>query len=639
MSSNILSTHSPDLDYASPKTYFALSIFIFCWLMFARPWPQLPVGRTAAALLGGCLMVSSGIITPQEAFKSISGGTMLLLIGLMMILAKLEEKGVTHPLKKLLMWGQPTPRVLLARISICSALLGSLIMNDGAAIFLTSVVLEIVEEHDLLLEPFALAVATSANVGSAATVLGNPKNMLVQEKVPGLDFITFSKKMAPPAIFATLLNTLFLVLYYRNDLDDLPLVKNKVTKFSNPPSEFEEEDDDVLAMQQEYLASKQAQDEPNDLPFLGYLPAVAQETTPLKPNAPVYCPRITDTPKGYFTESISSRLERDYTEAPQWNTTALASPTRSIMSPAQSFSDADAREVGAVPRYPWPTQANIASPVSFAANSLNLSPVPLDNLSEYPFSQPGPPRSHLASFDQLPELVPREKTWKSYVKPLLIGTTLFGMYLGFILKWDLGWTCLTAAVLILFVDRQDASRIISDHVNWSLLTYLFGVFALLAGVAKTPLPHDVWQWFAPLINPKSPNLVLTTTSFAGLIVLLSFVFTSIPTVLLVSPYIPSLSDPKFSESAWYLLAWSVTLCGNLTAFGSVAGLIVSEICKDYCLESEDAELANSKRVSFGPRSRRKRANRWVGEFSVWTSFTSWSTIILLLLGSFYIVMF
>ncbi|KAJ9081933.1 hypothetical protein DSO57_1009637 [Entomophthora muscae] len=621
---------SPDLEYGSIKAVSALVVFLFCWLMFAKPWPKLPVGRTAAALLGGSLMVSFKIITPQEAFASVSGGTMLLLIGLMIILAKLEEKGVTHPLRRLLVLGNPSPRVLLVRVSLMSALLGAFIMNDGAAIFLTSIVMEIVEEHDLLIEPFALAVATSANIGSASTVLGNPKNMLVQEKVPGLDFVSFFKRMGPPAVLATILNTIFLVLYYWKDVDDDPLVKAPVMVIPQMQDFLEEDEDaDVLAMQQEYLASKLNDTE--ELPGIDYMPAAPIESTPLKKDFPSYCSGFTQTPKGYWAASLASQLEEDFDPpALQPALEDAHSSASSIMSPALSFCDNHAFKLGEFPTYHWPTRDGIQQRRSKVFSTLTF-------LTQEPdtFTQPLQEIVDTA----IPEITKFHfKQIQNMLQPALIGFTLVTMYVGFVLKWDLGWTCLTAAMVILFLDGKDASRILSDHINWSLLCYLFGVFSLLAGVAKTPLPRDVWRRFSPLINPHTPNLPMATCAFAGLIVFLSFVFTSIPTVLLVSPYISDLSDQRFASSAWFLLAWSVTLCGNLTAFGSVAGLIVSEICKDYCKDSLDVEAPRPSRgISTSKISRRHRPNRWVGELSVWSGFTSWSTVILLLMGCFYIV--
>ncbi|KAI9295158.1 hypothetical protein K502DRAFT_341907 [Neoconidiobolus thromboides FSU 785] len=616
-----LDVYNASYTYRDLETWFALLTFLFCWALFAKNWPQLPVGRTAAALLGGSLMVTLKVITAVEAFSSISGGTMLLLIGLMIILAKMEEKGITGPLRKLLLIGNPSPRIFLVRVSLCSAFLGATIMNDGAAIFLTSVVMDIADEYGLLLEPYALAVATSANIGSAATVLGNPKNMLVVEKVPGLDFLTFSRKMGPPSVICTLINTVFLVLYYWDDLDSLPLLPEKVDK----NLQDEELDDDVARMEQEYLASKSnLQDE--EYPPLAYL---INEDTPLTNNSNnnngAFCDQITETPRRYETSTFDSYKSTSHFFKVNEDT---ISDHQSIMSPALSFFDLDELELNNIPKYKWPTQASINN------NQHNM-----DTIQSY-FSYPN---STIHPKDILPFTLNQIQAnrnnslqsskqmllidfIKYNYKDILIGFTLIFMYTGFILKWNLGFTCLTSAMIILFIDNKDASSIINEHINWSLLSYLFGVFSLLCGVSKTPLPGDLFQKFAPLINPKVPNLKVSTIAFSGLVILLSFVFTSIPTVLLISPYIPLLNDPIFKRNAWYLLAWSVTLCGNLTAFGSVAGLIVSEICKDYCIEDKD----NSK-------IRRKRPNQWIGELIVWSKFTLWSTIILLIIGAFYIV--
>ncbi|KAI0229140.1 hypothetical protein L0F63_004602 [Massospora cicadina] len=505
-------------------------------------------------------MVLFGVVTPQEAFASISGGTMLLLVGLMIILAKLEEKmgfhGAPPPPSQAFALGAPSPRSLLIRVSLLSALLGAFIMNDGAALFLTSIVMEIVEEHDLHVEPFALAVvmrATSANIGSASTVLGNPKNMLVQEKVPGLDFGSFFKRMGPPSILATLLNTSFLVLYYWQDVGSLSLIKPAALCAHYRRSFAEEDTDaDVLAMQQEYLASKLNEDE--EVSALGYLPTI-NETTPLKENAPSYCSRYTETPKNYSFGSSSSRSEEGFPALPPLQAAAgdSQSSASSIMSPALSFSDMPDFNLGTIPNYHWPSRDE----VRHRRPKPSLLPPPLINEPES-MALPRPILEH--STVASPE---SGESWfnsvqcnlQEHLRPMLIGLTLMLMYVGFILRWDLGWTCLAAAMVVLFLDGQDASRILSDHINWSLLCYLFGV-PLCQGTSGVN--------FSPLINPHTPNLPLATLSFAILVVFLSFLFTSIPTVLLVSPYIPDLSDSRFARSA------------------CVAGLIVSVQAIHFC---------------------------------------------------------
>jgi Na+/H+ antiporter NhaD/arsenite permease-like protein len=83
-----------------------------------------------------------------------------------------------------------------------------------------------------------------------------------------------------------------------------------------------------------------------------------------------------------------------------------------------------------------------------------------------------------------------------------------------------------------------------------------------------------WDAIYPLLQPGT-SLALSVFGFTVLCFLLCLVFTSIPCVLLVAPHLNELSGP-LTTFAWLLLAWCVTLCGNVTIFSSVAGVIVAE---------------------------------------------------------------
>lgn len=210
----------------------------------------------------------------------------------------------------------------------------------------------------------------------------------------------------------------------------------------------------------------------------------------------------------------------------------------------------------------------------------------------------------------------------------------------------------------------NSTAFIVDSVNWGLLIYLFGIFIVIQGVQNTPIPDDItrvlkvlanWQ---PLAHAGSASagdvegwqlrvqLLIIACVFSILVMGLSLVFTSIPVVLLVAPALQTLAKDHSASSttssssssaalfvsiSWYLLAWSTSLCGNITPFGSVAGLIVSEICKpDTTAKEGDKER--------GERSDQP-SQRWVGELSVWIRFAGWSTVLLLLLGSSFLTVF
>jgi Na+/H+ antiporter NhaD/arsenite permease-like protein len=96
----------------------------------------------------------------------------------------------------------------------------------------------------------------------------------------------------------------------------------------------------------------------------------------------------------------------------------------------------------------------------------------------------------------------------------------------------------------------------------------------LQGINQTPVAALFWDAIYPLLQPGT-SLALSVFGFTVLCFLLCLVFTSIPCVLLVAPHLIELSGP-LTTFAWLLLAWCVTLCGNVTIFSSVAGVIVAE---------------------------------------------------------------
>ncbi len=75
-------------------------------------------------------------------------------------------------------------------------------MNDGAALFLSTVLIRLCDKYELPLKPYMIAMATSANIGSAASVLGNPKNMVIHAKAD-LDFMAFMTRLVGCLFYST----------------------------------------------------------------------------------------------------------------------------------------------------------------------------------------------------------------------------------------------------------------------------------------------------------------------------------------------------------------------------------------------------------------------------------------------------
>ncbi|KAI6696334.1 hypothetical protein NL676_016453 [Syzygium grande] len=189
----------------------AFSIF---WVLAIFPSvPFLPVGRTAGSLLGAMLMVIFRVITPDQAYAAIDLPILGLLFGTMVVGVYLEKADMFKHLGKLLSWKSTGAHDLLLRICLISAISSALFTNDTSCVVLTEFVLKIARHHNLPPHPFLLALASSANIGSSATPIGNPQNLViaVQSKI---SFGSFLVGILPAMLIGILVNALILLCMY-----------------------------------------------------------------------------------------------------------------------------------------------------------------------------------------------------------------------------------------------------------------------------------------------------------------------------------------------------------------------------------------------------------------------------------------
>lgn len=201
----------------------ALAVFGLTWLLIAfRRLRWLPIGRPAGALLGAVGMIGVGALSFDEAWRAVDGGTLALLLGMMLVTHYLERAGLFAWSAHHLLGVAQTPLRLLYAISLSSAVLSAVLVNDTVCLFLTPLVLGLVTRAGLPPGPFLVALATSANLGSALTLVGNPQNMLVGS-MSGMPFATFTARALPAVVAGLAVHAAVLWLAYRRALGDDPL--------------------------------------------------------------------------------------------------------------------------------------------------------------------------------------------------------------------------------------------------------------------------------------------------------------------------------------------------------------------------------------------------------------------------------
>jgi Na+/H+ antiporter NhaD/arsenite permease-like protein len=200
---------------------FAIAVVTYAGVAIGRI-PGLALDRTGIALLGAIGMIVSGELSTQAAVMSIDVPTILLLYGLMVLSSQFRLGGFyTRAALRLTSFLARPPMYLLAVMS-AGALFSALLMNDIVCLAFTPVLAVSVLKAGLNPVPFLIGLAVASNIGSAATIIGNPQNMLIGQ-IGRLHFGRFFLWCAPPSVLALAAAYMIIRTIYRKDLLRIPV--------------------------------------------------------------------------------------------------------------------------------------------------------------------------------------------------------------------------------------------------------------------------------------------------------------------------------------------------------------------------------------------------------------------------------
>jgi Na+/H+ antiporter NhaD/arsenite permease-like protein len=163
---------SPDL------VVLAVFVFVYAGMILGRI-PGLALDRTGVALLGAITLVTLGRVTVAELSTVVDVPTIALLFGLMVVSAQFRMSGFYSQLVRRIAAAKVSPEALLALLVGIVGALSALLANDIVCLAVAPVLVEGCARRRLDPKPYLLALACAANVGSAATLIGNPQNMLI----------------------------------------------------------------------------------------------------------------------------------------------------------------------------------------------------------------------------------------------------------------------------------------------------------------------------------------------------------------------------------------------------------------------------------------------------------------------------
>ena len=181
-------------------TPFVLAVFVLVYLgMILGGLPFLKLDRTGVALLGAIALVASGAVAEEAARAAIHLPTLTLLFSFMVVSAQLRMGGFYDWATRRLGALPLRPPALLGALMAVTAGLSAVFSNDIVCLAMAPVLAEICLARRLDPVPFLLALACAANLGSAATLIGNPQNMLIGETL-GLSFPGYLAQAALPVV-------------------------------------------------------------------------------------------------------------------------------------------------------------------------------------------------------------------------------------------------------------------------------------------------------------------------------------------------------------------------------------------------------------------------------------------------------
>jgi Na+/H+ antiporter NhaD/arsenite permease-like protein len=178
--------------------------------------PGFRVDRTGAAIIGASLMLASGVLTVEQAYAAINYDTIMLLFGMMIVVANLRLSGFFTVVSAWVVEHARRPIVLLAGIVAVAGVFSAFFVNDTMCLVLTPLVLEITRRLRRRPVPYLLAVAMGSNIGSVATITGNPQNMMIGS-FSHISYRAFAAALAPVAAVGLVLTVAVLALIYRDE--------------------------------------------------------------------------------------------------------------------------------------------------------------------------------------------------------------------------------------------------------------------------------------------------------------------------------------------------------------------------------------------------------------------------------------
>ena len=541
-------------------TVLGTILFFIVWPFVVLDMKWFPLGRPAAALVGAALMVIFYVVDQLEVYE-IEGAmgnlqALFLLIGMMLLSYYFDREGLLRQVA-LFIFGksQDTPlRFILWKVCLLAAVLAAFITNDATSLVLSPLMFrEFVKQKRPKREylPLALGLATSANIGSASTVFGNPQNAFIAS-AGNVALSSFLITLLPGAILGIclsigLLHLIFIrEIFFNKGGDDEEAQKGDVEMRPYGQGTMAEERESIA------LSYDQSAD-----PYHSSRIAAEREVM-------------------YSNENLSSIVKSRSRQSlkagggpvkPSGSGQHLQVPNSQSVPEIKVDGEGQSSENG-LKRHAEARKAIEAQ--DKAADTAIAVPDKFDDEDE--------------DIVQIKPL--KERSWRelAFITWLITASVVMVILLAIPppptvpVRFNLGLVPLGTGIMTMLVDTILNRKYAFDamqRIDWTVILMFMGLFTWLGGFQNTCIPEILVDSLAPYMNLNTVGGVLL---FTVLVAVGSNIFSNVPLTILIVDRISELCGDTSCDGPLpgLLLAWVATIAGNFTLIGSITNLIVAE---------------------------------------------------------------
>lgn len=538
-------------------------IFFMVWPFIVLDMKWFPLGRPAAALVGASFMVIFNIVSQTEvyAIEGFKGNlqALFLLIGMMLLSYYFDREGI---LRMVAVWifGQNKDvkfRYVLWKACLLSAVLAAFITNDATCLVLSPLFIGAFlkqgrPKRELL--PLCLGIATSANIGSASTIFGNPQNAFIASAAPDVTLLDFFIALLPAAILGMCISVGMLYLIFIREIF------------------FQHGDDD----------DEEAQ-KPENLELAPYGGGdIAAERGSIALN-------FDQSQDPYQTSRIAAEREMMYSNEHLSTSGSMnrLPKSRSRNSLRPSASNPTLQVPGSRSNPTIKIEGDEATIENGLKKHAEIRKADTELNEEITINGKAVIQEPEEEEEDVVQMKPfKERNWRElcFLAWLIIASVVMVVLLTIPppptvpVIFNLGLVPLGTGIMTMFVDTIFNRKYAFDamqRIDWTVILMFMGLFTWLGGFQNTCIPEILVDILAPYMNLMKFEGVLF---FTVMVALGSNIFSNVPLVILIVNRIDELcgDEPCQGPLPALLLGWVSTIAGNYTLIGSIANLIVAE---------------------------------------------------------------